>query len=346
MLKRMIGLAAMALLLVPRPGLAGKPAPEFYEFLDKHVGLDAKQVEAMERGEAVVKVLPHKHKMDMAVFGVVKVAASPDYFVEQYRDIESFEKAKEVLKIKKLSDPPLPKEFNTLTLPTNDIKDLKKCKPGNCSVKIDAASIKELKSKVDWKAPDYEAQVNRIVRRMLFDGLVLYQKLGDDATGELWDKKNPLRVAEEYRGLLGNSPYLPEYISNLHNYLLKYPDAELESSEEFFYWSDVEFGLKPMIRLNHVVIYREPDLTVLASKMIYASHYFNTGLELRFLISDPNDPKPEEFYLAVLNRSRSDGLDGLFGGMMRGIVSGRLEKGIVTFLEQGKAKLEKGYRAR
>jgi hypothetical protein len=153
-------------------------------------------------------------------------------------------------------------------------------------------------------------------------------------------------VAEEFRGLLGNSPYLPEYISNLHDYLLNYPDAELEASEDFFYWSDVEFGLKPMIRLNHVVIYREPDLTVLASKMLYASHYFNTGLELRFLITDPNDPKPEELYLVVINRSRSDGLDGMFGGMMRGIVAGRLEKSITSFLQQGKAKLEMSYAAR
>ena len=41
------------------------------------------------------------------------------------------------------------------------------------------------------------------------------------------------------------------------------------------------FGLKPTIRINHVVIDERPEAVAVASKQIYATHYFWTALELR-----------------------------------------------------------------
>ena len=46
------------------------------------------------------------------------------------------------------------------------------------------------------------------------------------------------------------------------------------------------FGLKPTIRISHVTIQEGQEGTVVASKMLYASHYFWTGLELRALLPD------------------------------------------------------------
>ena len=53
-----------------------------------------------------------------------------------------------------------------------------------------------------------------------------------------------------------------------------------------------------------------PDDAVVTSKMLYATHYFWTGLELRVLVSDP--PRGSGFWFVTVNRSRSDGLEWIY----------------------------------
>lgn len=63
-------------------------------------------------------------------------------------------------------------------------------------------------------------------------------------------------------------------------------EVQLPNGTSFLYWQETEFGLKPTIRINHLTIREAPDSTVVASKMLYASHYFWTALELRVLLPD------------------------------------------------------------
>ena len=97
------------------------------------------------------------------------------------------------------------------------------------------------------------------------------------------DKKRPTYLAKEFKGMLENSSFLYEYFPEFHDYLLDYPKAELPGGTDFFYWSMNEFGLKPLFRMNHVVIYPLGEGhnagVAIASKMLYASHYFHIALE-------------------------------------------------------------------
>ncbi len=63
---------------------------------------------------------------------------------------------------------------------------------------------------------------------------------------------------------------------------------------------------------------------VVVSKMLYASHYFWTAIELRVLVPDP--ARGEGFWFANVNRSRSDGLDSFVGSLIRGKVQQRGRK--------------------
>ena len=81
-----------------------------------------------------------------------------------------------------------------------------------------------------------------------------------------------------------------------------------------------------------------PTHTVVASKMLYASHYFWTALELRVLLPDP--ARGPGFWFVTVNRSRSDGLSGLTGRLIRGRVRSEVEDGARTALAATKAKLE------
>ena len=81
-----------------------------------------------------------------------------------------------------------------------------------------------------------------------------------------------------------------------------------------------------------------PDETVLASKMLYASHYFWSALEIRVLAPDP--VRGTGFWFITVNRSRSDGLSGFIGRIFRGRVRREVQEGTVAALKLTKSRME------
>ena len=72
--------------------------------------------------------------------------------------------------------------------------------------------------------------------------------------------------------------------------------------------------------------------------MLSATHYFWTALEMRALVRDPQ--RGTGFWFITDSRSRSDGLSGFVGRMIRGKVRGEAEKGTVAQLHVIKSRLE------
>ena len=134
-------------------------------------------------------------------------------------------------------------------------------------------------------------------------------------------------------------PELTTYMPNLKRYLLGFPKVTLPEVSSFLYWQETEFGLKPVIRINHVAIRETAEDAVVISKMLYASHYFWTGIEIRALVPDP--ARGNGFWFANVNRSRSDGLSGFTGRIIRGRVRGEVEKGILAAMLSTKQLLER-----
>jgi hypothetical protein len=103
----------------------------------------------------------------------------------------------------------------------------------------------------------------------------------------------------------------------------------------------VKFGLKPVIAINHITIYKNereagPQILI-ASRQIYASHYFDSSLALTAFINIPG-VNPAS-YLFYENRSRADGLEGMFSKLKRGIVEDRAVDGLKGILEESKVTL-------
>jgi hypothetical protein len=138
--------------------------------------------------------------------------------------------------------------------------------------------------------------------------------------------------------MIDRMPEFTTYLPEVRRYLLKYPDATLPDSTDFLYWQEVDFGLKPTIRINHLVIQEGPEETVVASKMLYASHYFWTALELRVLV--PDSSRGPGFWFVNVNRSRCDGLNGFFGGAIRNHIRNEAQKMLLTSLSATKDKIE------
>jgi hypothetical protein len=72
--------------------------------------------------------------------------------------------------------------------------------------------------------------------------------------------------------------------------------------------------------------------------MLYASHYFWTGLELRLLMPDAS--RGTGFWFVTVNRSRSDGLSGFAGLYVRRRVRSEVENGSLAGLRWAKQRLE------
>jgi len=85
-------------------------------------------------------------------------------------------------------------------------------------------------------------------------------------------------------------------------------------------------------------IAEEPTHVAVASKMLYSSHYFWTAIELRVLVPDPS--RGDGFWFASVNRSRSDGLSGFVGKLIRGKVRSEAEKGMAAALAITKTRME------
>jgi hypothetical protein len=157
-------------------------------------------------------------------------------------------------------------------------------------------------------------------------------------------------VAKEFEALLANSPYILHYVLELHRYLLEYPQASLPGAEDFMYWALNDFGLKLVLRLSHVTIYQEKEdanaSAVIASKQLYFSHYFHTGLDLRFLVENRQRPGSDSFYMVTVSRVRSDELGGIFGGVVRQTAQAAARDGLKLYMEVCKEAIDRYYRER
>jgi hypothetical protein len=147
---------------------------------------------------------------------------------------------------------------------------------------------------------------------MLVDYVNAYLEGGSAAMGQYDDQKYALQMAVEFHELLQESEYLYEYVPELYNYLEAYPKVELPNVENFIYWSKREFDkLRPIVTINHVTVFRRSEgqaKTLIASKQIYANHYFEASFELTALVETTEVTENSGFYLLYLNRSRFDTL--------------------------------------
>lgn len=333
---------ALALLVAAGIGVAAGQAPSFPaplgDYLRNGAQLTAAELAALRGDTPVTKMLDSDPAREVAVFGAVWIEATPADYLAAVKDIETFERGAGFLVTKKISDPPVIADFQAMQFSDEDIDELKSCTVGDCAIKLGEEPLQRFKSQIDWTKPTARRDATMLARQLALDYVKGYLSGGNAELAVFRDSKNPTFVAEEFKSLIGRMPKLTTYLPGLQKYLLDYPKATLPNSSSFLYWQAVEFGLKPTVRINHVVMQELPGGAVVASKQIYASHYFWTALELRVLIEDPSRGKG--FYLVTVTRSRSDGLTGFVGRLVRSRVRNGARDGVQKALESTKALLE------
>jgi hypothetical protein len=317
------------LVLIAGAALPGssRPNSDLQTYFTQSIGLSQDQIAGIQTGQPVAKAMPSRTPAEVFLFGAVYIHAAPEKYLQFARDFDRMRKLPNYLALGVFSSPPQLSDLKDFSFGDDDIKALKDCKPGDCQIQLPASSIEELNRSINWSAPDANEQVDQFLQKTALQRLVAYQREGNQVLWVYNDKRDTTDVSQQFAYMLSYSKALPERLPDFYQYLLSYPNAKPANVEDTFYWARVKFGLKPTLRVVQMVTMRgNPSDQVayaIAEKQLYASHYFETALDLSFCVRGGDETKPPGFYLIMAMGSEQAGLTGPKGAIVRKAAVGR-----------------------
>jgi hypothetical protein len=318
--------------------------PDLETFFRQNIGLCQDEIAAMQSGQPVARTLPPRTPAEVLLFGAVYIHVAPETYFQFARNFDRLREVPGFLALGVFTDPPQLSDLRGFAFDSEDIEDLKSCEPGNCQIQMPATSIEELHQSINWSAPDVDEQVNQLLQKTALEGLLAYQREGNEALGFYNDKRDPTAVPEQFAYLLSYDNALEAQEPDFYHYLLAYPHGKPAHFEETFYWTKVKFGLKPTLRIEHMVTMRgrpaDHVACAIAKKQLYSSHYFRTTLDLSICAPEGNDPKQPGFYLIKAMGSEQAGLSGAKGSIVRKAAVGKAVSNLQKGLAALKARLE------
>lgn len=218
-------------------------------------------------------------------------------------------------------------------------------------MKISSKMMERFSNEIDWSQPDYDERANNLFQQMLFAYIQGYLSGGNAALIEYDDQRQPIRLSEEFNDILEEFPYIFKYSPEFYKYLETFPDGKPSGVTNYIYWAKEDIGANyNVVSLNHIILLIPDDPTLsptIASKQIYADHYFEAALRLTEAVENPETATPS-MYLVHLNRSRIDALRR--NGFLSGTIRRRIQSGLINSMNQRmkaiKEKLEALYQAK
>jgi hypothetical protein len=125
-----------------------------------------------------------------------------------------------------------------------------------------------------------------------------------------------------------------------------YPNGTLDQPglQSVVNWEKVVFGLKPTLRVTHVIAYQpsppSPLGCVTAIKQLYASHYLRAAIDFSACVTVAGRDPRDGFYLVSLKGSQQEGVTGFTGSIVRRIIVGRAREAMEGSLMRIKAAIE------
>ena len=307
-------------------------------FLRTVLGFSAADLREVAQGRAPIRSLDTVDGREIAIAGAVRVAVSPEQYVEAFRDIVEFKRHEAVQQIGVFGNTPQVSDLAGLTLDNDHISDLRDCRLHHCDLQLSRAAIERIAA-VKWAAPDAAAQANAAMRELLTQLVVNYRRSGDEALMTYENERQPLSVTEEFRTMMAAPPAVLRRFPTLERHLRQFPTESGGDVTDVIYWSKEDVGPKVIISVTHLAIARvsyAPVIYAAASKQLYGSHYFDSSLGLTLLLQDDN---PSTTTLVYLNRSRIDVLDGFLGGLKRAVVRSRARAAMSDTLSRLRVRL-------
>jgi hypothetical protein len=296
---------------------------------------------AADRGQAVARVLDTDSR-EIAVVGAIRITAPRERLIERYRDIVALERSSLVLRAATFSTPP--KAADLLTAPFEEYNlDLRSCRPGDCRVRLSADDIARFHREVDWNSPDWQERSASVWRSVLAAHAVAYLAQGRRGLPDFMNKAEPVSVASELAGLLEDFQFLGAYSPEFHRYIQDFGPRLPDGAQQLVYWTKEDFGVRPILRLSHQVVYRVDApvaAAIIATNQIYADHYLDASLGVTLAI-DARAAGKDGFYMIAVNRARTRSLSGFLRRFVRRTVQSRSRDAMTKILTSSKAGLER-----
>ena len=342
---RSIPLAIFAALLTASGAATRTPAAngsvEPQHFLRTMAHFSDADIAALERGEPVARVLDTDRR-EIAVVGAVRIHAETARLFERYRNISNLANSAVVMQVGRFGMPPKPDDLNPLIFENYDLDTIRQCKPGDCGVRLSTENMDHFAREVNWRAPDWRQQAATEWRQLLAKDMADYVTTGK--LGDYRNKETPLDVASEFAILYEASSYFEPSAPQFFGYVRNFPQVRLDNVENILYWSKDDI-YRPVTRMTHLILYPQTDGAqrpgIIATKQIYAAHYFDAGLGLTFTYRDGGSG----FYMLSVNRVRTRSLTGIMRTVVRAVVQRRSREAMEGILRSTKTGLEQGPRA-
>ena len=340
-------LTLTGVVVVAVAGLALRPlaiqvpaSPDPFEFFRPPVSVSPQDRVRLERGETVVTSVAAVDGQ-VAIFSASKTGVPGDRLLRWVHRIDAMKRNRYALAVVRFSDPPRLSDLETLELEADDLDDLRDCRPGSCGLKLTEAEMATLVPLARDRRTSWQAEVQQAFRSVMLARAERYLADGFSGLAPYRDRDTPVRLEDEFQSLMQQTPFMRERIPLLADFLVRFPNARTTEVQSFLYWSKETLGQKPVVTITHVTMTRPergPD-AIVASRQVYATHYMSGSLAITAIVGG-RDGAPR--YLAYLNRSRVDVLDGFFGGLVRRIVERRLRDEAGQLVDALRRRLEAG----
>ena len=303
----------------------------------KVVKLTPAQLTQLFAGQPVTQLLDADPSHEVSIFGAIWVKAPISRYVAAVRDIEQFEKGENFRVTKKVSTPPRLEDFSQLALPPDDSRRPEDVQGWRLRVEsqrertepvaqggrlVEADRHGRRRARRPATASTTSTDTWRVATRG-------WPRIATRAGRPSWGR---------VPSMVDRMPSFSEYLPDLKRYLLNFPKATLPKVESFVYWQETQFGLKPTIR-SITWHQRRGDGHGRRLEDAVCQPLLLDRSRLRVLVPDPS--RGEGFWFASVNRSRSDGLSGFVGSLIRGKVRDEAEKGTQSALSITKTMMEK-----
>jgi hypothetical protein len=312
--------------------VSGEP----HTFLRTTAGFSPTDLAQLDRGEPIARVLDTDRR-EVAVVGAVRIRASQARLFERFRNIANLQSSDVVLQIGRFGTRPSADDLRDLKFEDYDLETIRKCRPGDCGVRLSGANMDRFARDVNWNAPGWREQAASLWRQLLAADAAAYMANG--TLGEYRNKGEPLDVADEFRLVFESAKYFETIVPDFFSYLKRFPSVRLDGTENILYWSKDDIN-RPVTRVTHLVLYPAPAGSLrpglIATKQIYAAHYFDAGLGLISAFDDG----ASGFYMLSVNRVRTRSLTSLMRGIVRTMVQRRSRDAMEGVLASTKKALE------
>lgn len=336
--------AALVIVAIGSIAAGAQTAPGALERLTM---LDAKEMSAIERGEAVTVTLDTPDKTEIATLGVVRLEVPRAFYVDQVKPLTGFLATGTKSQSGIFSDPARVEDVATLSLDHSDAKALEKCQPLKCDVKLPAQAMEHFRI-VLAKMHDPRPLADSLMREWLVAYVNAYRADSAEETVVYDDTKRPVRSSEVFRALLAE-PMPPGIEAEPFTSMLAARAARPPSVTSRIAWEVNRMpGLKPTLEVVERSMLASPghaDQSWMATKLLYASHYFESGVEYLTVADASPTVATGASYLIVLRRQKFDDLPsgGLFN--IRGRAVRKLRDAMRITLANTRAEMAAAYAA-